>query len=150
MTKYKTVVGIDPDSEAHGVAIYKDGKLLELREWSLPEIVSRLLMGDYPNMLFSIEDMAAKKCVYRGHSVKKARPQGEIGRRVGMCQQAQIELMRMLDSFGVPYKLHKPQSGNWAETKNKPQFEQLTGWKKRSNKDTRSAAYFGWLEASSR
>lgn len=146
MTKYKTVIGIDPDSAAHGVAIYRDGKLCELHEWSLPDIVSNLMMGDNKDILFSIEDMKAKKCVYRQNSVSKARAQGEIGRRLGLCQQAQIELERMLDSFGVPYKLHKPTGKNWAE--NKKEFQLITGWKKPGNKDTRSSAYFGWLDAS--
>ena len=52
--------------------------------------------------------------------------------------------MQWLDSLGVPYKLHKPQKGNWA--KDKARFEKVTGWKGRSNEDTRSAAYFGFLE----
>ena len=55
----------------------------------------------------------------------------------------QAEIMRELDSRGIPYELHKPSGGNWAD--NKVRFERVTGWKGRSNPETRSAAYFGYL-----
>ena len=123
------VIGIDPDAEAHGVAIYKNRKLIDLNQWNLPEIITFLMQSHIKgNCFFSIEDAKAKKCVYRQHSSSKARAQGEIGRRLGMCQQAQIELERVLKSFGVPMALHKPQAGNWADTKLKGQFEKVTGW----------------------
>ena len=62
---------------------------------------------------------------------------------IGRCQQSQSELMRFLDEYKIKYVLHKPQKNNWA--KNKHQFEKVTGWVGRSNEDTRSAAYFGFL-----
>ena len=139
-------VGIDPDSKAHGVAIYNQGQLIDLNQWSLPEIITFLMQGHIKgNCKFSIEDAKLKKCVYRQNSHSKARAQGEIGRRLGMCQQSQIELERVLESFGIPFVLHKPQAGNWADTKMKAQFEKVTGWNGRSNADTRSAAFFGYL-----
>lgn len=137
-------VGVDPDSKAHGVAIYENKQLVSLHLWSLPQIIKYITETNEP-VIFSIEDAKAKKCVYRQHSSNKARPQGEIGRRLGMCQQAQIELERVLESFSVPYVLHKPMKGNWADTKLKKQFEKVTGWKGQSNMDTRSAAWFGYL-----
>ena len=140
------VVGVDPDSEAHGIALYYDGELKELTQWSLPKIITFLMQENVQgNCLFSIENAKLKKCVYRQNSSSRARAQGEIGRRLGMCQQAQIELERVLESFGVPTMLHKPQAGNWADTKLKGQFEKLTGWNGRSNADTRSAAFMGYL-----
>ena len=57
--------------------------------------------------------------------------------------QAQVTLMRAFDHYEIPYILHKPSKNNFADDKNK--FERLTGWDKRSNRDTRSAAYFGLL-----
>ncbi len=74
--------------------------------------------------------------------------QGKVGMSVGKCQQAQVELMRMLDFHGFKYELHKPQKGNWA--KNKPLFEKATGWTARSNEDGRSASYFGYLALADR
>lgn len=137
-------IGIDPDSKAHGVAIYSKGELKSLEQWTLPEIIKYIMQPCMKGqIMFSIEDAKLKKCVYRQHSTAKARAQGEIGRRLGLCQQAQIELERVLESFAVPYVNHPPQKGNWANMKD--MFETVTGWKGRSNKDTRSAAYMGYL-----
>lgn len=140
------VIGVDPDSKKHGVAIYKDGKLVDLNEWGIVELIesARILRGD---VLFSIEDVASQNFVYARNVNSKA-VQSNIAMKVGRCQQAQIEFQRMLDHLGFKYVLHKPQKGNWA--KNKAAFEKATGWTKRSNEDTRSAAYFGFLEAKKR
>lgn len=135
------VIGVDPDSKKHGIAIYKDGKLVELNEWGIVELIenSHTLRG---NVLFSIEDVASQNFVYARNVNSKA-VQSNIAMKVGRCQQSQIEFQRMLDHLGFKYVLHKPQKGNWA--KNKANFERITGWTKRSNEDTRSAAYFGFL-----
>jgi hypothetical protein len=36
-------------------------------------------------------------------------------------------------------------SKKWKDAAGKKEFERVTGWKGRSNEDTRSAAYFGYL-----
>jgi hypothetical protein len=140
------VIGVDPDSKKHGIAIYKDGLLSELDEWSITDLMEYLLSGlcAYSDILFSIEDVASQSFVYARNVNSKA-VQSNIAMKVGRCQQAQIEFQRMLDHLGFKYVLHKPQKGNWA--KKKAIFESTTGWTKRSNEDTRSAAYFGFIEA---
>ena len=65
-----------------------------------------------------------------------------IARRLGMVQQSQSELERMLIRFNIVPTKHKI-SKMWK--KDKAQFEKVTGWTGRSNEDTRSAAYFGFL-----
>ncbi len=108
-------------------------------------IVGRL-KADPRNMcdvLFSIEDVCANNFVYARNSKGNKSVTSKIAMGIGRCQQAQTELMRWLDYYNIEYVLHKPQKGNWA--KNKAQFEKVTGWKGKSNVDTRSAAYFGWL-----
>lgn len=135
------VVGVDPDSDKHGVAVYKDGELIELTCMDNPELVTRL--KQYDGVIVSIENVKANKAVYRQHSSNRVRAQGEIGRCLGLVQQSQIELEKWLYLYGIAFVLHKPQKGNWA--KNKEQFEKATGWKGRSNADTRSAAFFGYL-----
>lgn len=93
--------------------------------------------------LFSIENVMANSFVY-GRNDKGSRANvSKIAMSIGRCQQAQVELCRQLDHRGIPYVLHRPQSGNWA--KHKSQFEKVTGWDKRSNEDVRSAAFFGFL-----
>ena len=137
----KVVIGIDPDSKAHGVAIYRDGELVELACQSLMEITNRIRSVEIDGAVFHIEDVCSNNASFHG----KRQPvsvQKDIGRRIGMVQQAQTELTRMLEHYQVPYKLHKP-SKQWK--KDKDQFEKITGWSGRSNEDTRSAAYFGFL-----
>ena len=36
----KIVIGIDPDSKAHGVAVYADGELVDLRNMTLIELLN--------------------------------------------------------------------------------------------------------------
>lgn len=137
------VVGIDPDTDKHGVAIYKHGKLIGLNNWELPRLVYYIAGMDQDITTFAIEDVNSQNFIYSRNVTGKKKVDQSIARSVGKCQQAQVELMRMLDYYKVPYKLYKPQRGNWAD--NKAQFQKLTGWKKQSNENTRSAAYFGFL-----
>jgi len=138
------VIGIDPDSEKYGFAGYLDGTLKHLEEIQLPQLVAKLLKlkADH-KVLVSIEDVMANKFIYGRNEKQSKAAQSKVGMSVGRCQQSQVELMRWLDYHGIAYKLHKPQKGNWAD--NKALFEKITGWKGRSNADTRSASYFGWL-----
>ena len=139
------VIGIDPDSDAHGVAFYEDGKLFDLREMRLGEILEfciRQLHEDY-DVLVSIEDVISNKFIYARNVHSNSKVQSTIAMSIGRNQQSQVELERELTRHGIKYINFKPQKGNWAE--NKDQFEKVTGWDKRSNKDTRSAAFFGYL-----
>jgi hypothetical protein len=139
------VIGIDPDSEKHGVACYLDGKLVRLEMMNTIEIidsfVNTILIQGEP--LFSIENVMANQFVYARNRQKKKAVESQIAMRTGRCQQAQLELMRWLDHYKKPYVVHKPQSGNWADKREL--FQKITGWKCNSNPDTRSAAYFGFL-----
>lgn len=140
----KIIIGIDPDSKAHGVAVYVDGKLDKLDCSDLVGIVGFIKVSRaIESIEFHIEDVCANNFVYARNNKGNKSVTSKIAMSIGRCQQSQTELMRMLDYYKVKYVLHKPQKGNWA--KNKAQFEKVTGWTGRSNEDTRSAAYFGWL-----
>lgn len=138
------VIGIDPDSKKHGLAFYEDGHLVHLDNVDLHECMA--YMSDHNGAEWVIEDVCANNFVYARNNQKTKALQSQVGRAIGKVQQSQIELMRMLDRFGAKYKLIKPTKGNWA--KNKAQFERVTGWTKRSNEETRSAAYFGYMGVS--
>ena len=143
------IFGVDPDAESHGVAYFENGKLEWLDKLTIVDLMIIALNaneGGYINeIMFSMENVCANNFVYARnvHSSKSA--QSQIAMRIGRCQQSQVELMRILDHFGIKYALHKPTAKNWA--KNRDLFEKVTGWKGRSNEDTRSSAYFGWLES---
>lgn len=133
------VVGIDPDSKKHGVAVFEDGKLISLAMCSAMEILEH----HEPGIRYSIEDVMANKFVYKRNRHASPTAQSSIAMKVGRVQQAQEELVRMLKHHGAEVTLQPPQRGNWAQ--HKAMFEKVTGWTGRSNEDTRSAAYFGWL-----
>lgn len=135
------VIGVDPDSKAHGLAVYEDGKLVQLRQESLCSMAGGVWFTGWAD-LWVIEDVKANKFIY-ARNTKKGAFGLSIAQDVGKVKQAQIELERFLEYYGQKIMLVKPQSGNWA--KNKVQFERVTGWTKRSNEDTRSAAYFGFF-----
>lgn len=139
------IIGIDPDSDRHGVAVYIDGELQSLHMLNTPEIIIDYLprWQEFGNVQFSIEDVMANKFVYgRNRKATKA-AESKVAMNIGHVQQAQKELMTWLNRYLIRYHLHKPQKGNWAE--NKDQFQKITGWTKSSNADTRAAAYFGFL-----
>ena len=140
----KIIIGIDPDSKAHGVAVYRDGKLDKLDCSDLVGIIGFLRANKaIESIEFHIEDVCANNFVYARNNHGNKSVTSKIAMAIGRCQQSQTELMRALDEYNVKYVLHKPQKGNWA--KDKATFENTTGWTDRSNEDTRSAAYFGWL-----
>lgn len=133
------VIGIDPDANKHGVAVYQDSKLVSLDMLQAIEIVER----HQPGIRYSIEDVMANKFVYKRNRHGSSSAQSKIAMQVGRVQQAQEELVRLLRHHGAEVVLQPPMRGNWAKQRNI--FEQATGWKGRSNEDTRSAAFFGWL-----
>lgn len=136
------VIGVDPDARQHGTATYVNGNITELKMLNTVELIDEINhLGDMP--LVSIEDVMANQFVYTRNQKASKAAQSKVAMHIGRCQQAQVELMRWLDWYEIPYVLHKPQRGNWS--KNKAQFEKVTGWAGRSNEDTRSAAYFGFL-----
>ncbi|NIB43790.1 hypothetical protein HBA55_29580 [Pseudomaricurvus alkylphenolicus] len=137
---YQRVIGVDPDSCKHGVAVYDSGKLASLHMLDLFGLVELVKEGE---CLVSIENVLANKFVYSRNDKGNRSVLAKISNDIGRNQQAQEEFCRLLAHLKVPYVLHRPQSGNWSERK--ALFEKVTGWTKRSNKDTRSAAYFGWL-----
>jgi hypothetical protein len=140
----KIVIGIDPDSIKHGFAEYDNGVLIDLDEKQLADLIYRLCATHQDHdLLVSIEDVMANDYIYTRNQKQSKRVQTKVGVSLGRCQQSQVELMRMLEYYGIPYVLHKPQAGNWADKR--ALFERITGWTKRSNKDTRSAAFFGYL-----
>lgn len=139
------IIGIDPDSKSHGVAVYRDGKL--------DLLCSRQLFGlfDMINTLkgegmvqIHIEDVCAINATFSKQFVKNRRAETTVSRSVGMCQQAQTEIERMAEYLGVPVVKH-PISSKWKDAATGNQIMAKLGWPGKSNEDTRSAAYFGYL-----
>lgn len=141
---FKYIVGIDPDSDRHGYAVYVDEKLTGCTSANTVEIITQCLPL-LPNreLLFSIENVMLNQFVYARNKKQSKAAESKVAMHIGRCQQAQLELMKWLDYYKTPYVLHAPQKGNWSDKKEL--FEKITGWTGRSNPDSRAAAFFGFL-----
>ena len=145
----KLIIGLDPDSKSHGVAVYVDGNLEHLKCLQIMQINELLteLFEHYhaEEITLHIEDVCANNHVFMkaGRMDKKREAEAKArGRTLGLCQQAQKEVERVFEYYGIKIVKHKI-SKTWK--KEKAQFQKITGWKGKSNEDTRSSAYFGWL-----
>lgn len=140
----KFTVGIDPDSEKHGYAVFKNGNLVVCETLTSVQLFTEALpCFDPVTVLFSIENVMKNQFVYARNRKESKAAESKVAMHIGRCQQAQVELMRWLDHYKIPYVLHPPQSGNWKDKK--ALFEKITGWTGRSNEDSRAAAFFGFL-----
>ena len=145
----KIIIGVDPDSKAHGIAIYEDGKLIALECMTLTGVLKLFEIGyinksEISNVEVHIENVCGNNAAFAKRGVKNAMAGTAINRSVGKCQQAQIELERLFEHLGVKVVKH-PISKQWKNQAGKKMFERITGWTGRSNEDTRSAAYFGFI-----
>ena len=141
----KIIIGIDPDSKAHGIAVYRDGYLMSIHCMTLPQVYT--MFYDFyrgeKDITVHIEDVNAVSAAFNARDRKtNINVKLKMAQHIGMCKQSQIELERLFDFLEVSVVKHKI-SKMWK--KDKAQFELVTGWIGRSNEDTRSAAYFGWL-----
>lgn len=142
---HQITIGIDPDSNAHGVAVYLDDALVKLVNLTLCEVVElgKEYVREGHAVKFHIENVAKNKAYWHNKSANKA-SFGKASADMGLCRQAQVELTRALEFNHLPYMLHHI-SRMWKDQPGRKQFERATGWTGRSNADTRSAAYFGFI-----
>lgn len=145
----KIIIGIDPSAQdkGHGCAFYPNGRLFSLEMYQLMDlhfsIVRHQKTCPDDEIEAHIENVSGKKAAWHNKKGNKKSISGSA-QDIGKCKQAQIELERMLKYLGVKVVRH-PVSSMWKSQESKKQFEKVTGWKGRSNEDTRSAAYFGYL-----
>lgn len=139
----KTIIGIDPDSDKHGVAEYWDGKLVNL--YSMRLIDLRDLLEDIrprDELEVHIEDVNGVGAAFMARDKRaNIHIKLKMAQSIGMCKQAQIEVERLCERLEIKMVKHKI-SKMWK--KDKSQFEKVTGWTSRSNEDTRSAAWMGY------
>jgi len=143
----RLTIGIDPDSDKHGIAVFHGSELAQLATMRCVDVVSFVTnaIADGHDVMASCEDVMANQFVYGRNMRSSKSAQSKVAMHIGRCQQAQVELVRWLEHLEVTVRLYAPTRGNWA---NDPaMFQRITGWQGRSNADTRSAAFFGWLVA---
>ena len=136
----KLILGIDPDSKAHGVAVYDDGVLIDLRSMTLMQIIDYTTWcGD---ITIHIENVNGVSAAFGARDGKgNIHVKLKIAQHIGQCKQAQLELERFFEHKGIKV-VHHPISKKWK--KERKEFEELTGWEGQSYEDTRSAAFLGY------
>jgi len=146
MSEY--IIGIDPDAgeKGHGFALYWNGELVDLKNLTLLEMQDFLFdnyESDHSNVEIHMEDNVMVSAAYRAQAKQGSLAvKLKMAQHIGMLKQAQIELERMFYACGIKLVKRKPAS-QWK--KGTDDFKRATGWTGRSNEDTRSAAYFGYL-----
>lgn len=139
----KIIIGCDPDSNKSGIAMYHCGELKYLECMPLVAIYRMFAQRDTDRVAFGYE---CELHIEDLHSNKGFWHKGGSGaaRKVGRCEQVQVEIERMAEHFGIKVVRHKV-SKKWKDQAGKKEFERNTGWTGRSNEDTRSAAWFGFI-----
>lgn len=143
--KPTVTVAIDPGTDASGVAVYRGTELVELHSLSLPALVEFVAdVGD----VFVVEDVEANKFMYGRHHQRNGAAQSKVAQNVGMVKATGRQILLFLRHMDKTIVTLPPTGGNWGTLKTelgKQQLATRTGWTEKSNKDTRSAAFFGWL-----
>ena len=155
-------IGIDPDSGKHGVALYENETLVSLNSFTLLQLRDFLLAffgDDFSSLQIHIEDNASINAAYTAEKAKlsptlnakkQLKARLKMAKEIGMCIQSQTELERMFEELKIDV-VKRQQSKRWKSTGiETEQFKRATGWTKRSNEDTRSAAWFGFTGARER
>ena len=138
------IIGIDPDSSRYGIAIYRDGNLTELLNMNIIELyehITQLMKKD--DIHIHLEDVKRSKAVWHAQGMNKS-VAAMASQKVGMCKQSQTAIEQMAEHLKIQVTLHRV-SGSWKKGNDKELFKRITGWQGRSNEETRSAAWFGYL-----
>ena len=148
MRKTKYVIGVDPDCKKSGVAMFEDGNLTTLENLTIIDFIKLCYSWHDPFecvLTMVIEDGNQISGLYHRNTNQNKLVQHKISERVGANKQRATDLIEIAKFYGITVVAQKPRKGNWADKK--PMFEKVTGWKKQSNPETRSAAFFGYMYA---
>lgn len=146
----KLIIGIDPDSNKHGIAIYRNGVLCELLNLNTIQLYKHITEHEKialraGEIEIHMENPNGNSSSSFSHlrsdpmTVKFKKSEG-----VGRVKHAQVSVEQMAEELGIKVVLHK-NSKAWKKGNDKKLFERITGWQGRSNEETRSGAYFGYL-----
>lgn len=132
----KLFIGVDPDVNKNGVGYWRpEKKIFELENLTFFKLfdVIRYAKIRY-NVTVIIDAGWLNKSNFHVTGTNK-NVNGKIGERVGANHETGRKIAEMCDYLGVAYELHRPTRSKV----NKEVFEQITGYKGRTNQETRDA-----------
>jgi hypothetical protein len=115
--KYNKIIGIDPDIDKSGVAIYvRNDKSLILDNWTLSELIKRFNYFAKERVLFVVEAGYLNKSNWH---IKKTSSvvAGEIGRRTGENHATAKQIVNIIKEFGFDIVELPPLAKVWKEGK---------------------------------
>lgn len=132
----KIYIGIDPDTVKNGVAIwYPKKQQLELNNLKFFDLFELIKSMKIRNEIIVIIDAGwLNKSNFHVTGTNK-NVNGKIGERVGANHETGKKIAEMCDYLGVAYELNRPTRSKV----NKEVFEKITGYKGRTNQETRDA-----------
>lgn len=137
----KLVIGIDPDAQKSGIAIYKDGVLVELHLWSFSQLVAHMMVNAGASYItYVLEDVEAIGTTWIRKKTTSA-VMRKIAQNVGQVKQTARLIQEMGAYYGADIKMIKPLKRLAKTTKGRvAEFKRATEWAGRSNDDNRDAA----------
>lgn len=131
MKNYEYVIGIDPDVDKSGFAVYlRSNNRLTLHQYDLFDLFEQILKFTRPTLIR----------LEAGHHVKSTWHKGgnAMARRVGRNHQVGFEIEKFCTRFKIPFELVKPCGLSQI---NHEKFCKITGWdiKKLTNPEKRVA-----------
>ena len=151
----KVIIGIDPDSNKYGISVYRSGALCELLNVNIIELYIHLTTHEKMALrageieIHMENPKGSSSSAFNHKPSDPARVKFKKSEGVGMVKQSQSAVEQMAEILNIPVVLHRNSSA-WKKGTQAELFKRVTGWKGRSNEETRSASYFGWLGSKTR
>ena len=131
------VIGIDPDLQASGVALVREGVIVGLNNLRFFDLIEFINANRQAS--FVVEDVEANKPTFNRHL--RAKANARVSQNVGQVKAVARLITEYLESRGLDYIKVKPLMGQVKiAKKDAAYFNRLTGWENRSNEDNRDAA----------
>ena len=140
------IIGIDPDLDASGVAIVRNGQIESLQTMNFFDLLDfiHITNSSSSKVVFAVENVELNKSLYAKHNSKNQRVRERIGQNVGQVKAVARLIEQYLIRIDAAYTMVAPLKGRFKKAKeDKEYFNRLTGWTGNSNADKRDAALIG-------
>ena len=135
----KHLIGIDPDVDKSGFATWDGKQLLSVSAMSLAEILTELTTEKENIIAVHVEAGWLNKSNWHLHGAMTKQKAAQIGNSAGRNHQRGIDIVEICEWLGIPCRLIQPTTKNsWKN--NADLFKKMTGWKGRTNPESRDAA----------
>lgn len=132
------VLGLDPGVNT-GLAVYRDGKLVEL-DTIEPYQIHNVWSSFYEAKFVVFEDSRLQSHVWIPSQSKGVA--ANIARKIGMVDAWCYMIERGCELYDIPYMRVSPKAKG--EKLNAEDFKRITGWTGKSNQHERDAAMVAW------